>query len=69
MRLSPERLSVKAETTGLCPEVLEKVIHLLNLLDAFRRHPSFSGDVAWPGRSSITSFGSNTLTELRKSLW
>jgi len=40
MRLSRERLTAEAEATGFRPEALEKVIHLLNLLTVFQRHPA-----------------------------
>lgn len=43
MRISVERLTIEAETTGFRPDVLEKVIHLLNLLDALRSHPFLKG--------------------------
>ena len=39
MKISKERLAVEAEATGFRAEVLEKVIHQLNLLDGFRSHP------------------------------
>lgn len=46
MRLSRERLMAEAEATGFRPEVLEKVIHLLNLLTVFQRHPALGGRLA-----------------------
>lgn len=36
MRISKEKLFAEAQTSGFRPEVLEKVIHLLNLLEGFR---------------------------------
>lgn len=39
MNLSRERLMRVAEQTGFRPEVLEKAIRLLGLLDGFRSHP------------------------------
>lgn len=33
MRLSAEKLAAEAESTGFRPDVLEKVAHLLGLLD------------------------------------
>jgi len=39
VRISSKRLRREAEATGFRPEVLEKVIHLLNLLEALRSHP------------------------------
>lgn len=48
MNISSERLRREAEATGYRPEVLEKVIHLLNLLEALRSH-SFLKDRLVPG--------------------
>jgi len=39
MRLSIERLTAEATATGFRPEMLEKVIHLLGLLEGFSPHP------------------------------
>jgi hypothetical protein len=39
MRISREQLYQEAVATGFCPEVLEKVFHLLTLLEGFQRHP------------------------------
>ena len=39
MRISKEKLSSEAEGTGFRAEVLEKVIHLLNLLETLHKHP------------------------------
>ena len=36
MRLSAEKLAAEAESTGFRPDVLEKVAHLLGLLDTWR---------------------------------
>jgi len=43
MRISPEKLAAEAEATGFRPDVLEKVAHLLGLLDALRSHPFLKG--------------------------
>ena len=48
VKISSERLRREAEATGFRPEVLEKVIHLLNLLEALRSHP-FLKDRLVPG--------------------
>jgi len=40
MKISSEKLAAEAEATGFRPDVLEKVAHLLGLLDALRSHPS-----------------------------
>lgn len=56
MRLSRERLMAEAETTGFRPEVLEKVIHLLNLLTVFQRHPALGGRLALKGGTALNLF-------------
>ena len=37
MRVTAERLAVEAEATGFRPEILEKAIHLLGLLEDLGR--------------------------------
>jgi formate-dependent nitrite reductase membrane component NrfD len=39
MKISKEKLVAVAELTGFRAEMLEKVIHLLSLLEGFRSHP------------------------------
>ena len=39
MKISKEKLRSQAATTGFRPEILEKVIHLLNLLEGLHSHP------------------------------
>lgn len=39
MKLSAETLRAEAAATGFRPEILEKVCHLLNLLEGLRSHP------------------------------
>ncbi len=56
MRLSRERLMAEAEATGFRPEVLEKVIHLLNLLTVFQRHPALKGHLALKGGTALNLF-------------
>lgn len=48
VKISSERLRRKADATEFRPEVLEKDIHLLNLLEALRSHP-FLKDRLVPG--------------------
>ena len=55
MKISLERLRRQAEATGFRPEVLEKVIHLLNLLEALRSH-SFVKDRSVPGAGVVLHF-------------
>lgn len=56
MRISRERLRAEAETTGFRPEVLEKVIHLLNLLEGFRSHPFLRGRLVLKGGTALNLF-------------
>lgn len=56
MRLSRERLTAESEATGFRPEVLEKVIHLLNLLTAFQRHPALGRRLALKGGTALNLF-------------
>ncbi len=56
MRISRERLRSEAETTGFRPEVLEKVIHLLNLLEGFRSHPFLKGRLVLKGGTALNLF-------------
>lgn len=56
MKISVEKLTVEAETTGFRPDVLEKVIHLLNLLDAIRSHPFLKGKLVLKGGTALNLF-------------
>ena len=56
MRLSPERLAAEAEATGFRPDVLEKAIQLLGLLDAIHSHPFLRGKLALKGGTALNLF-------------
>jgi predicted nucleotidyltransferase component of viral defense system len=56
VRISAERLSAEAAATGFRSDVLEKVIHLLNLLDAFQRHPFLKGKFVLKGGTALNLF-------------
>lgn len=56
MKVSREKLTSESQTTGFRPEVLEKVIHLLNLLEGFRRHPFLKGRLALKGGTALNLF-------------
>jgi predicted nucleotidyltransferase component of viral defense system len=56
MRLSREKLLAESEATGFRPEVLEKVIHLLNLLEGFRSHPFLKDRLALKGGTALNLF-------------
>lgn len=56
MRISKERLFSVAEVTGFRAEVLEKAIHLLNLLEGFRKHPFLKNRLALKGGTALNLF-------------
>jgi predicted nucleotidyltransferase component of viral defense system len=56
MKISPEKLAAEAEATGFRPDVLEKVFHLLGLLDAIRSHPFLQGKLALKGGTALNLF-------------
>lgn len=56
MNLSRERLIQVAEQTGFRPEVLEKAIRLLGLLDGFRSHPFLKDRMALKGGTALNLF-------------
>jgi len=56
MRVSRERLKGESQATGFRPEVLEKVIHLLNLLEGVNRHPFLKGRLALKGGTALNLF-------------
>jgi hypothetical protein len=49
VKVSREKLHREAQATGFRPEILEKVIQLLNLLEAFQGHPFIEGRLALKG--------------------
>ena len=57
MRISAEQLSAEAGATGFRSDVLEKIIHMLNLLDAFQRHPFLKGKFVLKGGTDLELFG------------
>jgi predicted nucleotidyltransferase component of viral defense system len=59
MKISKERLEAVAETTGFRAEVLEKVIHLLSLLDGFRSHPFLNKRLVLKGGTALNLFNFN----------
>ena len=56
MKISREKLISESQTTGFRPEVLEKVIHLLNLLEGFNSHPFLKGRLALKGGTALNLF-------------
>lgn len=56
MKLSMEKLTAEAEATGFRPDVLEKVAHLLGLLEAIRSHPFLKGKLVLKGGTALNLF-------------
>lgn len=56
MKISHERLTAQAEATGFRADVLEKVAHLLGLLEAFGRHPFLKGKLVLKGGTALNLF-------------
>ena len=56
MKISPEKLAAESETTGFRPDVLEKIAHLLGLLDSLRSHPFLKGKLALKGGTALNLF-------------
>ncbi|MCP4647181.1 MAG: nucleotidyl transferase AbiEii/AbiGii toxin family protein, partial [bacterium] len=56
MKISIEKLSSEVEATGFRPDVLEKVFHLLGLLDAIRSHPFLKGKLVLKGGTALNLF-------------
>lgn len=56
MRISRERLAAEAQATGFRPEILEKVIHLLRLLESIRSHPYLGRRMALKGGTALNLF-------------
>jgi len=49
MKISQEKLTAQAERTGFRADVLEKVAHLLELLNALGSHPFLKGKLILQG--------------------
>jgi len=56
VKISPEKLAAGAAATGFRPDVLEKVAHLLGLLDALRSHPFLKGKLVLKGGTALNLF-------------
>jgi predicted nucleotidyltransferase component of viral defense system len=56
VRLSAEKLAVEAESTGFRSDVLEKVAHLMGLIDTLQSHPFLKGKLALKGGTSLNLF-------------
>ena len=58
MRLSAKKLAAEANSTGFQPALLEKVAHLLGLLDALREHPPLLNKLVLKGGTALNLFTS-----------
>jgi hypothetical protein len=56
VKVSLEKLTAQATSTGFRPDVLEKVAHLLGLLEALRSHPFLKGKLALKGGTALNLF-------------
>ena len=56
MMVSRERLRVISDSTGFRIDVVEKVVHLLNLLNVFNSHPVLKGKLALKGGTALNLF-------------
>lgn len=56
MNLSREKLLGEAKATGFRPDMLEKAIRLLALLEALRTHPFLKGKLALKGGTALNLF-------------
>ncbi len=56
MRISREKLLAEAGLTHFRPDVLEKVVHLLGLLETIQSHPFLKGKLALKGGTALNLF-------------
>lgn len=56
MKFSKEFLLTESESTGFRPEILEKVFHLIGLLNGFNSHPFLKERLALKGGTALNLF-------------
>ena len=56
MKISREKLLQESEATGFRPEIIEKVFHLLHLLESLCSHPFLKGRIALKGGTALNLF-------------
>jgi len=56
VKISYEKLTAQAEATGYRQDILEKVAHLLGLLEALGSHPFLKGKLALKGGTALNLF-------------
>lgn len=56
MKISHEKLTAQAEATSFRPDILEKVAHLLELLNALGSHPFLKDKLVLKGGTALNLF-------------
>lgn len=56
MRLSRDYLMIESESSGFRPEIMEKAIHLLSLLQILQSHPALKNKFALKGGTALNLF-------------
>jgi len=56
MKVSRRKLLDESQSTGFRPEILEKVIQLLNLLNGFNSHPFLKDKLVLKGGTALNLF-------------
>jgi predicted nucleotidyltransferase component of viral defense system len=56
VNFSPSEILPIAESTGFKPEMVEKVLHMLNLLNALSSHPYLKGKLVLKGGTAVNLF-------------
>lgn len=56
MKLSRERLLADAASSGYRPDILEKVVHLLTILEGFKAHPFLKSKLVLKGGTALNLF-------------
>lgn len=56
MKLSVERLTAETKSTGFRPDILEKVAHLLGLLNTLQQHPFLKEKLVLKGGTALNLF-------------
>ena len=56
LKFSRELLLTESQSAGFRPEILEKVLHLIGLLNAFNSHPFLKDRLALKGGTALNLF-------------
>jgi len=68
LRISDQELKVQARSRGYRPEMIEKVYHLLNLLEEFMAVPYLSSRLVLKGGTAINLFCTDEFPRLSVDL-